>query len=96
MVMLAGFTTVLRHRGGGEDLLVGTDVAGRNGTDAEEVVGFFVNQLVLRCDLAGNPSFGALLARLKATALEPVASMIRSALPTFLASSLSGVCSVLT
>lgn len=69
MVMLAGFTTVLRHRGGGEDLLVGTDVAGRNGTDAEEVVGFFVNQLVLRCDLAGNPSFGALLARLKATAL---------------------------
>jgi amino acid adenylation domain-containing protein len=69
MVMLAALSVVLRHRGGGDDLLIGTDVAGRARPELEQVVGFFVDQLPLRCDLSGDPSFDELVARLRAASL---------------------------
>src|SRR5262249_51552789 len=57
MVALAAFALVLRHyNNGADDVVIGTDVDGRTSTDAEQVVGFFVNQLVMRCNLSGNPS----------------------------------------
>ena len=50
--------------------MVGTPVAGRNSLDVEGLIGFFINTLVLRTDLSGNPTFRELLARVKRTALD--------------------------
>src|SRR6185436_18220395 len=52
------------------DLAVGTPVAGRNRVEIEELIGFFINTLVLRGDLAGEPSFRDLLGRVRETTLE--------------------------
>jgi amino acid adenylation domain-containing protein len=69
MVLLAAFATLLRQLSGSEDLCVGTPVAGRHHPELEKLIGFFVNNLVLRCDLAGDPSFVALLGRVQEVAL---------------------------
>jgi hypothetical protein len=63
MVFLAAFTIMLRYVTGGDDIVVGTDVANRNRAETEGLIGFFVNQLVLRSDLSGNPTFRELLER---------------------------------
>jgi non-ribosomal peptide synthetase component F len=65
MVLLAAFAVLLRRWSGREDLLLGTHVANRIREEVERVIGFFVNNLVLRIDLAGDPSFRALLARVR-------------------------------
>jgi amino acid adenylation domain-containing protein len=70
MVLLAGFQALLSRWTGAEDLVVGTPVAGRPRTELEGLVGFFVNTLPLRGDLAGDPAFGELLRRVKRTALD--------------------------
>src|SRR3546814_18218302 len=57
MTTFAVFLVVLRHRSGQDDLVVGTDLAGRTHPAAERLIGFFVNQLVLRIDLAGCATF---------------------------------------
>ena len=69
MVLLAGFYAVLAHRSGQEDLAVGTNVAGRTQAETEALIGFFLNMLVLRTDLAGDPSFREILVRVRETAL---------------------------
>jgi non-ribosomal peptide synthetase component F/acyl carrier protein len=69
MVLLAAFQALLGIAAGVREVVVGTDVAGRNRVETEGLVGFFVNQLVLRTDLAGNPSFRELLARVREVAL---------------------------
>ncbi len=61
MVLLAGFETLLGIYSGAEDLAVGTPIAGRNRAELEGLIGFFVNSLVLRGDLSGDPSFVDLL-----------------------------------
>jgi non-ribosomal peptide synthetase component F len=53
--------------------VVGTDVANRNQVETEGLIGFFVNQLVLRTDLAGNPSFFEVLHRVRKVSLEAYA-----------------------
>ncbi|HSN86068.1 MAG TPA: condensation domain-containing protein, partial [Thermoanaerobaculia bacterium] len=58
---------------GAEDLLVGTHVANREGSGTEGLIGLFVNDLALRTDLSGRPSFRELLARVRETALEAYA-----------------------
>jgi non-ribosomal peptide synthetase component F len=65
MVLLAAFTSLLRYLTGAEDIVVGTDVSNRNRAETEGLIGFFVNQLVLRSDLSGNPTFQELLARMR-------------------------------
>src|SRR5205807_58794 len=52
------------------DLVIGTDTAGRDRAEFEGLIGFFVNQLVLRTDLGGNPSFRTLLGRTRQVALD--------------------------
>ncbi|AGP41601.1 hypothetical protein SCE1572_48190 [Sorangium cellulosum So0157-2] len=69
MTLLAAFKVVLFGRTGQADLLVGTDVAGRNREEIEGLIGFFVNLLVLRTDLGGQPTFRELLQRVREVTL---------------------------
>ncbi|MFE7122057.1 condensation domain-containing protein, partial [Streptomyces sp. NPDC057654] len=65
MVMHAAVSALLSRMGAGEDIPLGTPVAGRGDAQTEALVGLFVNTLVLRADMSGNPSFAELLARLR-------------------------------
>ncbi|HEV2727132.1 MAG TPA: condensation domain-containing protein, partial [Solirubrobacterales bacterium] len=69
MTLLAAFDVLLYRHTGQEDLLVGTDIAGRSRAETEGLIGFFVNQLVLRADLSGGPTFVGLLRRVRETTL---------------------------
>ncbi len=73
MTLLAAFQTLLHRYTGQEDICVGTPVAGRNRAEVEGLIGFFVNTLVMRADLAGAPSFRALLRRVRDVALNAYA-----------------------
>ncbi|HVR96262.1 MAG TPA: condensation domain-containing protein, partial [Thermoanaerobaculia bacterium] len=70
MVLLALFKVLLHQRTGREDISVGSPVAGRINAEVEGLIGNFVNTLVLRTDLAGDPPFRDLLARVRKTTLE--------------------------
>ncbi|GHO57926.1 non-ribosomal peptide synthetase/type I polyketide synthase [Ktedonobacter robiniae] len=61
MTLLTVFMSLLRLYSGQTDIVVGTDIANRTRTETEQLIGFFVNLLVLRGDLSGNPSFIRLL-----------------------------------
>ncbi|HEY0410390.1 MAG TPA: amino acid adenylation domain-containing protein, partial [Candidatus Dormibacteraeota bacterium] len=69
MVLLAGFQALLARHAGQEQVVVGTPVANRTHREIEPLIGFFVNTLALPGDLAGDPSFSALLSRARETAL---------------------------
>jgi amino acid adenylation domain-containing protein len=69
MTLLAGFMALLHRVTGREDIAVGTDVANRQRIELESLIGFFVNNLVLRADLSGNPTFRELLAAVRRTTL---------------------------
>ena len=69
MTMLAAFDVLLSRYSGQTDFLIGTDIANRNHDTTEPLIGFFVNQLVLRADLAGDPTFNQLLQRVKEVTL---------------------------
>ena len=65
MLLLAGINILLRQYMGGSQVVVGSPVAGRDKREIEGLIGFFVNTVVLRTDLAGDPSFRELLARVR-------------------------------
>ncbi|WP_163996532.1 non-ribosomal peptide synthase/polyketide synthase [Pyxidicoccus caerfyrddinensis] len=69
MVLVAGFQTVLSRYSGKKDLAVGTPIAGRRTQELESQLGMFINTLVLRASLEGNPTFRELLARVKDSTL---------------------------
>ncbi len=69
MTMLASFDALLHYCTGQEEIVVGTDVANRTSVKTESLIGFFVNLLVLRLNLGGNPSFEQLMARAREMAL---------------------------
>jgi amino acid adenylation domain-containing protein len=73
MASLAGFKALLARYTGVEDVIVGSPVAGRTREELEPVIGYFINTLVLRTDLAGNPTFREMLARVRDTALDAFA-----------------------
>ncbi|MEM8722529.1 MAG: amino acid adenylation domain-containing protein [Cyanobacteria bacterium P01_G01_bin.39] len=67
MTLLAAFKTLLYRYTFEEDILVGSPIANRNRTETEQLIGFFINTLVLRTDLSGNPNFRELLGRIRKT-----------------------------
>jgi len=69
MALLAAFTLVLARWSGQDDVVVGTPVAGRTRRETEGLVGLFVNTLPIRTELAGDPSFRALLGRVREATL---------------------------
>ncbi|HZR43343.1 MAG TPA: amino acid adenylation domain-containing protein, partial [Ktedonobacteraceae bacterium] len=73
MTLLAVFKTLLYRYTEQEDIVVGTPIANRRQTQIENLIGFFVNMLVLRTNLAGNPTFLELLGRVRETALDAYA-----------------------
>lgn len=73
MVLLAGWQALLARLVGSHDIGVGVPHDGRNHTDEENVLGYFVNMLVMRTDLSGGPTGAALLERVREVVLEAFA-----------------------
>jgi amino acid adenylation domain-containing protein len=69
MALLAGFATLLQRAAGQDELVVGTPISGRHRRELEELIGVFINNLALRVDAGGDPTFRELLQRVRATAL---------------------------
>ncbi|MGE8064529.1 condensation domain-containing protein [Pseudomonas sp. NPDC089569] len=65
MLLLAGYQLVIRHLGGQQQFMLGTDVSGRPLAEHNDMIGFFVNQLTLRCDLRGEPTLAGLLEQVR-------------------------------
>ena len=69
ITLLAAFQTLLYRYSGQTDIPIGSPIANRNRSEIEGLIGFFVNSLVLRTDLSGNPTFQELLERVREVAL---------------------------
>jgi SAM-dependent methyltransferase len=69
MTLLAAFKTLIHLYTEQEDLIIGSAIAGRNRSETEGLIGFFVNTLPLRTNLSGNPRFRELLRQVREVAL---------------------------
>jgi amino acid adenylation domain-containing protein len=69
MVLLGAFQVLLSKYSGSDDIVVGSPIAGRTRKELEETIGFFVNTVVLRTDLSGDPSFREVLRRAREATL---------------------------
>lgn len=70
MTLLAAFQTLLWRYTGCDDIVVGAPTAGRSQVELEPLIGFFVNTVVLRTKISGNPRFRELLAQVREVTLE--------------------------
>ena len=69
MTLMAAFQTLLHRYSGQDDIIIGTDIANRNQSEIEGLIGFFVNLVPIRTNLAGNPTFREYLQQVKDVAL---------------------------
>ncbi|MER5729491.1 amino acid adenylation domain-containing protein [Streptomyces sp. NPDC002138] len=69
MTTMAAFQAALGFHSGQDDIAIGTVVANRERPETEQLVGYFVNTLVVRADLAGDPTGDELLARTRESVL---------------------------
>lgn len=70
MTFLAAFQVLLMRYSRQTDIAVGSPIANRQRPEFEQMMGMFINTLVMRTDLSGNPTFGELLKRVRTTAIE--------------------------
>ncbi len=70
MLLLAAFKVLIYRYTGQEDVLVGVPIANRTSSEIENLIGFFVNTLLLRTNLSGSPSFKEILRRVRRVSLE--------------------------
>ncbi|WP_143178090.1 non-ribosomal peptide synthetase [Cystobacter ferrugineus] len=70
MVLLAALGVVLRRWTRQEDLVVGGAAANRHRPGLEGILGFFINLLLLRLDVGGNPRFRELVRRVRQVCVE--------------------------
>ncbi|MEQ0564033.1 amino acid adenylation domain-containing protein [Amycolatopsis sp. NEAU-NG30] len=72
MVLLAGYTALLSRLSGSDDIVVGVPVAGRDLPELAPLIGMFVNQLAIRVDCGGDPSFAELVRRVRTAVLDAI------------------------
>jgi len=65
MILVAAFMALLHKYTRQEDILIGTQVAGRNRVETERMIGFFINVLILRAKVTGSQTFRELLAHVR-------------------------------
>ncbi|MDQ2857575.1 MAG: amino acid adenylation domain-containing protein [Candidatus Eremiobacteraeota bacterium] len=70
MTLLAAYAALLHRYGGQDDVAIGSPIAARMHEETEGLIGYLANTLVLRCRLDGDPSFTAMLARVRETCLQ--------------------------
>ena len=70
MILLAAYAILLKTYTGQDDILIGAPVSGRNRKETEHLIGCFVNMLVFRTNLSGNPTVRELMARIKTTTID--------------------------
>ncbi len=70
MVLLVAYAVLLKTYTGQDDILIGAPVSGRDRKETENLMGCFVNMLVFRTNLAGNPSMQDLMTQVKATTVD--------------------------
>src|SRR5262249_46064734 len=70
MLLLAAFQLQLSKYSGSDDIVGGTPTAGPTSRTLGSAIGFFANTLVMRTDLSGDPTFRALLQRVRDVALD--------------------------
>ena len=68
--VLAAFQVLLFRYTSQSELLIGCPMAGRIDPELEKIIGYFVNPVVLRANLAGNPTFRSLIPKVRQTLLE--------------------------
>ncbi len=74
MTLASVFALLLSRHSGQEEIVMGTPVAGRNRRELEGLIGFFINTVVLRTDLRGDPPFRELLQRVREVCLKAYAN----------------------
>jgi len=74
MTLLAAFKILLHRLSGQTDIIVGSPIANRPRTETENLIGFFLNNLALRSDLSGDPTFLQFLSQIRQTALDAYAN----------------------
>ena len=70
MTLMAAFALLLSRESGQKDFCIGSPFTHRSHVETQPIIGLFVNMLVFRCELAGDPSYRELLRRTRGTALD--------------------------